>query len=504
MKKKVILNVLTGFGGQLFVMLLGIIVPRMLITGYGSDTNGLLGTITQIYTYMALLEAGIGQAARNALYKPFSQNDKNEISNIASVAQRYFNRVTVCYGIGVIFLALLLPLVLKSNSSYSTIAFITLLQGMSGVISFFFIQTKSIILLVDGKGYVRNGINVLSQSIHYAVQIVLAGNGVNVLFIQASYFLITVLKVVTYGLYFDKNYHWVDFSRNNVGEKLKDRNSFILIEIAWTMFSSTDMIILSVFLSTQMASVYSVYNLVYTGINVLLNSIYSNVLFILGHTYHKDKEKYCILHDGFTSVFFGGMCVLMCVTYVLVLPFIKIYTSGADIDYTYANLPILFCLVQIISWSRYISGNLTGIAGYAKPVSYISIVEACTNIVFSIILVKRYGITGVLFATVIALPIKVVYCTYISDVKILSRSMWQSLKILIPNFLLFIATMYIFQYIHINISNYFEFGIYGLLLLFGFSIVGICINLCVNQKSIYLLLMLIKSRPNKSLNMEEL
>ena len=75
MKSKLAKNIVTGFGGQLIAIVLGLIVPRLLITNYGSDVNGLLSTVTQIFTYMALLEAGIGQAAKNALYKPI--NEKN-------------------------------------------------------------------------------------------------------------------------------------------------------------------------------------------------------------------------------------------------------------------------------------------------------------------------------------------------------------------------------------------------------------------------------------------
>lgn len=68
MNKKIIAkNIIVGFGGQLITIILGLVIPRIFIKSYGSDVNGLLSTITQIFTYMALLEAGIGQAARNAL-----------------------------------------------------------------------------------------------------------------------------------------------------------------------------------------------------------------------------------------------------------------------------------------------------------------------------------------------------------------------------------------------------------------------------------------------------
>jgi hypothetical protein len=118
MKSKLAKNIVTGFGGQLIAIVLGLIVPRLLITNYGSDVNGLLSTVTQIFTYMALLEAGIGQAAKNALYKPINEKNVTEINNVISVARSYFRRITLLYGIGVILLSIILPFVLKTNIEF--------------------------------------------------------------------------------------------------------------------------------------------------------------------------------------------------------------------------------------------------------------------------------------------------------------------------------------------------------------------------------------------------
>ena len=94
---------------------------------------------------------------------------------------------------------------------------------------------------------------------------------------------------------------------------------------------------------------------------------------------------------------------------ILTIPFVKLYTVGiTDVNYIYTQLPLLFSLIQILSWSRYVSGNLTGIAGYAKQTSYISLLEAILNLTLSILFVYKYGIVGVLFATLISLPLKVI------------------------------------------------------------------------------------------------
>ena len=211
MKKKLTKNIVISFCGQLFVLILGIIIPRVLIINYGSDINGLISTVTQIFTYMALLEAGIGQAARNALFKPIIENDKKEISYVASVARNYFRKLTLIYGLGVLILSITVPFILKSNVDKITICLIVLFQGFAGVISFYFIETQTIILNADGRGYVNNGITVLNQIVSYDARIVLAFAGVNVALLQFTYLLIAIAKVFVYRGYFKKNYGWIDY-----------------------------------------------------------------------------------------------------------------------------------------------------------------------------------------------------------------------------------------------------------------------------------------------------
>ena len=494
-RKKFIRNIGTGFVGQLIIIILGLIVPRIMITSYGSDTNGLLSTISQIFAYMALLEAGIGQAAKNALYKPISQGDRRGISHIASIARRYFRKVTIYYGICVLVLSLACPIIIKTDVDSFTVFLVVLFEGLAGVISFYFVETPSTILMADGRGYVNSTISVVNKTISYAVKIVMAAFGINIAFLQFVYFLLTVIKVFFYRWYFYKKYSWIDFSAASAKEKLKDRNAFIVTEIAWTIFSSTDMIVLSVFVSTKLSSVYSVYSLVFSNLNLLLNSVYSSVSYVLGCTFHEDEKKYVTYHDAFTTIFMGGMTILMCITYILILPFIRLYTNGVtDVEYIYTILPVMFCLVQILSWSRYVSGNLTGLAGYAKTVSYISIAEAIVNLFLSVLFVQKWGIIGVLFATVVALPIKVIYCTYVCDKKILRRSVWRSMMIFIPNYLLFAITIVVNHAINLNINNYLSFAVNGCIVSIVCFAVGGIANYIANPECIKIVKKIIKKR----------
>jgi O-antigen/teichoic acid export membrane protein len=488
MKRKDFLkNIITGFGGQLIAIVLGIIVPRIMISSYGSDVNGVISTTAQVFSYLALLEAGIGQSARIALYKPIADRDNEKISMVFLAAESYFRRITLYYGIGVMAISLIVPHLMKSDMPHLTILSVFFLEGMSGVISFYYLQTPTILLNVDGKGYINNYVTLSNKIIGYLAKIILASLGVNIVLVQFAFFIIAVLKVIFYRIYIKKKYSWIVRRETPDISLLKDKNSYLITEIAWTIFSSTDMMVLSFFVSTKLSSVYSIYNLIYGSINLLLSAVGGSILYVLGQIYYKNRNEYEEVHDAMNTVFIGTMTILMSVSYVLAIPFVKLYTRGvADVDYVYYQLPFMFSLVQLLSWSRYVNGNLTGLAGYAKSTSYVSLAEAIINMILSIALVQKYGITGVLFATVIALPIKVIWCIYISDKKVLHRSFSKTIKMTSCNYIFFFSIVLIMKHVNLEIPTYSMFVLYGCTLVIIIGILGVGLNILINKECLYI------------------
>lgn len=483
MNKKNIKNFVVGLLSQVIILVLGFIVPRIILTHYGSDTNGLMNTITQIFTYMALLEAGIGQASRNALYKYIINDDKDEISVVMSASRRYYRKLSYIYLAAVVILAIVVPFILRTEIDYWTVFVFVLFEGLTSVVSFYFINTWNCLLSASGKSYITNSLKLFNNILCYSVRIILALNNINIAFIQIGYFAVSLLQLGIYYTYMRKKYGWINYAAAPKAFKLPDRNSYILTEVAWTVFSSTDLIILSIFISTSLSSVYSTYSMIFTALNSLLNSVYSALSFNLGQTYHANIGKYEKLHDQFNSIFVGGMTAMLCVAYWLTIPFVSLYTEGvSDINYIYRWLPICFCLVQLLSWSRFVSGNLTGIAGYARQTSFISVTEAAINLIGSLILVQFFDIMGVLIATVAALPLKVIYCNYVSDIKIMKRKPWKTISILGVNYAIFAATVLIKELVaDIVVENYWQFIVAGLVLAVGYSIVVVVLNVLVNR-----------------------
>ena len=141
----------------------------------------------------------------------------------------------------------------------------------------------------------------------------------------------------------------------------------------------------------------------------------------------------------------------------------------------------MFCLVQLLSWSRYVSGNLVNVAGLARPAVKVNIAEAAINLIGSLILVQFFDILGVLIATVAALPLKVIYCTYIADVKVMHRKVWRTGSILAVNYAIFAIAVIVYQFVDIQIDSYLAFLGYGLMFFVIFSLVVIGMNAVVNR-----------------------
>ena len=142
-----------------------------------------------------------------------------------------------------------------------------------------------------------------------------------------------------------------------------------------------------------------------------------------------------------------------------------------------------------------VPGNLTGLAGYAKKVSYISVVEAVLNISGSLIMVKILGIYGVLIATVVALPVKIIYVNLLSDKVIMKRSIINTVKIFSVNYVLFGIGVILCHVINLDINSILAWILWAAVILIIDSIVVFTINTLINKD----LSVIVKTIKNKLL-----
>lgn len=481
--KRIAYNIVFGFGTQILTMALGLIVPRLILKSYGSEINGLFSTINSIYTYLALVEAGIGASALQALYKPVVQEDYNTINGILYTTKRHYRRCAVLYLMGVLGVSLVLPFWVNSSVSRWTVAVLVLLQGASGLINFYLLAGITVLLSAEGKSYVQNTITLVINIAVSVAKIVLVNLCVKIVILQLSYFFINMCSIVIYLLYFRCNYKWLNRKKTVGDYKLKQRGSFLIHNVVYVIFNNTDVLLVSVFCGLKVSSIYAIYNMVFVSVMQLVNAIFNGVKFTLGQTYSESKEKYIELHDAYKSYYCAFVFAVISVCYVLILPFVKLYTDGVnDINYIDKKLPLLFCLVHLLSSCRSTESNLISLAFKAKQTLWRTILEAVINLGISIILVFKIGIYGCLIGTILALFYRTNDMIIYANTKILKRIPKQAYITVITNFSLFFLIVVLFERIELEISNFLSFLCYGTVFAILFMIIYVLANSLVNMK----------------------
>ncbi len=476
--KKIKKNIFFGLFSQLLIFAFGLIVPRLILTSYGSEVNGLLSTVTQIFIYVGLLEAGIGNAAVNALYKPVTENNQYNISDVFSATQKYYRKVTIIYALCVVLVSVIYPLCITTSLSYLEVSLVIGFQGLSGALTFFFVAAYKQVLIADGRNYIISNINLIIYILTSVVKILLMTIGVNVILLQAGYCVVHCIQVIIFIAVMKKKYPWLEKHSKPDMTALSQRKAFLVHEISGAVFSSTDTFVLSTFCGLMVASVYSVYNMVFVALNSLINSVNAGLYYILGQSYARNDGSYEKTHDSYDVLYMAFVFALFSVAYVLICPFVKLYTVGVtDIDYIDYLLPLLFVFIQLLSCGRATSARLITISGHAKATQGRSMIEAIINIVVSIVLAKIIGIYGVLIGTIVALLYRSNDIIIYANKRILNRSPFKTYsKFLL--FMLIFALIVLFEYFMRDIlvkwcESYFSFIICGI----AFTVCSILIYL---------------------------
>ena len=478
--KRGLKNIIFGLISQLLMMVLGLIIPRLFVENYGSAVNGLFSSLNQLIGYIALLEAGVGTATVQALYAPVSQKDTDGISSVLSATRIYYRRVSLYYLLCVIGLSFIYPMVIDTSGITFEFAgmsgalvvkiavgIVTFLAGVAGVVNFYFQATLKQLLIAEGRGYVTSNITLIIELVMSATRIALIYSGANIILIQFGYMSVNLFQLALYSIYFKKKYYWVNFDAKPNFESIKQKNAFLIHQISLLIFSNTGALVISMSGEKGLvyASIYTTYNFVMHALHKLCNTINNSLLFMLGITFHEDREEYIKLHDAYNTYYIAFMFSMLSVCYMLFRPFILIYTQKFDYNYDLPWLPLLFCLVELLSSVRMVSNNLISIAGHAKATIPRTITEAAINLVVSLTLVFvcRLGIYGVLMGPIVALLYRANDVLIYTTKHILKRGYFKSYKPVIINFAIFAVVVALEKMMALEFTGYGQFLIYGII-----------------------------------------
>ena len=496
--KRGIRNITSGIGNQVLTMGLALIIPRLVLLNLGSEVNGLTHSISSIFTYLTLLEAGVGKATTQALYKPIALDDKAAINGIMAATKKFYDRTGFIY-LAVLFLfAAIYTLFVPTDLPPWIVFSVIILTGASSVLSYFVQGKYRVLMATEGKSYILTDISSISHLLASLAKIALLVWGFGIVEIQGMYLFFSVLQMLFILYYIRKNYRWLDLSVEPNVQAISQRHYVLLHQISGMVFNNTDTLLLTIMTNLKTVSVYSMYNTMYTVVQSVLNTISFSFSYAMGQIFHTDKKRFEKIHDVYELYNMSLTFSFICILHLFILPFMKLYTSGVtDTDYIDPYIPTLFTAFYLLSNGRASSGLVIDFAQHFEQTKWRAILEMSINISVSIVGIYFCGIYGALFGTIAALFYRANDMIMYAN-RLMKRSPWITYKRWIINLALFFAVSFAAKRIIPEISSLWSVIMWGVIACLTIIPLFLLVDSLMEWKTAKYAIGMVRSRLKKS------
>lgn len=411
MKNKItLLNSISALFLQVVTIISGFIIPKIILLYFGSSVNGLVSSISQFLSYIALIEGGVTGVIYASLYKPLLDNDKTKISRILVTSKIFYRRIGYIFMAYSLVLAVIYPIFINKDFDFLFASGLTIVLSITLLIQYMFSLTLKTLLVADKKLYIISFTQVGIIILNIIFTYISARIYPNIHILKFISGIMYVFQPLIYAKYVNKNYD-ISWSEKQDNTLLKERWNGFAINVANFIHTSTDITILTIFTNLKIVSVYYVYSLVINGLGSLVKSISSGIEPTIGHSYAKnDSNDINFKMDLYEFVIFFLVGFLFTVASIQITPFVMVYTKKInDANYCQPIFGYVIVLAEALYLLKYPHLSIAYTANKFKEITVPAFIEAFINIVISVILVNKIGMIGVAIGTAIAMLYRMIF-----------------------------------------------------------------------------------------------
>lgn len=407
--KKAFLNFLATIVELIVATLTSFIVPHYIIRTYGSSVNGLISSITQFLSYIALIESGIGAIGRSCLYKPLANNDMAVLSGSVKALENFYRKVSYVFLVYVVVLSISFPLLVNQEFDWVYTATLIIILAFSTFIQYYFGITCQAVIQADQRKYIPSLLQALTLFLNAVITIVMIKMGASVHAVKIGSAVAYAIRPMILYFYVKGNYK-IDKNAKPRNEILKQRWDGLAQHIAFFIHKNTDIVVLTILSNVKEVSAYSVYMLAVSGCSKIVNIFSSSLEPAFGNMIAKgEKETLKRRVNLCSTLTIQVAIILFCTAGIVVSPFIKLYTRGVnDVNYLRPAFGVVMLIAEAFYCIRLPFQSAVYAAGHFKQTRNGAIIEAAINLVISIILVFSYGLIGVAIGTLISMLFRTV------------------------------------------------------------------------------------------------
>ena len=409
--KNTIYNFITSIGGQIITIIMQFVVRTVFIQTLGKSYLGINGLFTNILSMLSLAELGVGNAILFKLYKPLAEKDEKRINILIKFYKKIYTLIGIIVAVIGVCLIPFLHLMVKDYDKLSVLGInavliysIYLFQSIS---SYLFFAYKSAIVKADQKEYVLNIVSYAFTIATSILQIILLKIIKNFELYVIVLVISTILQNTVNAHIANKLYPCIkektneNLDKKEIKDIFKDCSAIFLYRLNGVVLKATDNIIISTILGLEMVGIYSNYYILYTTINTIFNKVFDSVVHSLGNL-HATKDlnhEYRIFKTvNLIAIILGATAGIGIFT--VSNEFIKTWLGGEWVLKQPFSL-LMGIEIYTLATRSYLNKYRSAM-GLFQQAKYRPLFGMIINLIVSIILVKHWGICGVLAGTIIA------------------------------------------------------------------------------------------------------
>ena len=402
--QKTIRNGAVSLMGQVITILLSFISRKVFIQCLGVELLGLNSTFASILSTLSLAELGFQQVIVFHLYGVLAKDDKKRINALVNIYKLVYRCIGIFFIVASLCCVPFLQYFLSDIEATNTVRVYFIIQALTSSCTYFLAYKRNI-LYADQNGYISGLIDSVfntSATLLCIAAAVLTRNYTLYLIINLvrTYLSNLVVHLICTRKYPYLHAEKIDWKLlKEIAGSLKD---VVLERLAGYIYGSTDNLIISMFISTVQVGFLNNYTMIINHIKNLMKSLSTPLIPALGNkvALEQASERQMETFRLLEQVYFWLTGLAVVPVYVLADSFIRMYLGE---QYVLPKILLLLMCVDLYvhinqdSCLSFLTAN-----GLFRKRRNISIGGAIINIVVSLLLMKPFGIAGILAGTAVS------------------------------------------------------------------------------------------------------
>ena len=402
-------NIIFGFILNIYQIFIPFIIRTLMIYLLGMEYLGLNGLFASVLSVLNLAELGIGMAMVYGMYKPIATNDKTTLCALLKLYKVYYRFIGSAIGIvGLCLMPFIKYLIKGSVPADINIYVLYLMHLTATVLSYWVFAYKRSLLQAYQRTDLIDKTNIIVTTVQYLFQLI-------VVIITRSYYIYVLLmlggqvfKNLATAYVASKKYPDIhpegdidEMEKARINQRIRD---IFAAKLGGIIYGSADSIVISMFLGLKDLAVYDNYMYILNSIAGFISVVFTSVTASVGNSLVLEtKEKNHQDFQTFNFIVFW-ICGFCSACFICIYePFMHVWAGEEN---SMGMLYVVF-LVLYFYFTQYndLLHMYKSASGIWSEDKFRPLITSIINLVLDIILVRHFGLLGIIFATWISMAV---------------------------------------------------------------------------------------------------